>query len=231
MKDLSTRRQILTLLRTHGAQTAQQLAAHLQITAMGIRRHLTLLERDGLVHAQTERRAAGRPTFLFALTEQGREIFPKSYDLLATQLLDAVRVREGEERVSQIFAGRMDELYRQFAPRMNGKPLAERVQELAKIQEEAGYLARWEKAPGGFWLKEQNCAIYRVACRFQAACHFEIELFRRLLETDIERVEHQINGALACTYFIPDKQKSLAPPAAKQTHRPRALKRARSKRR
>lgn len=229
MRDLSTRRQILNVLRTHGAQTAQQLAAQLQITSMGIRRHLTLLERDGLVQVETERRAAGRPTFLYALTEQGREIFPKSYDLLATQLLDAVRAREGEERVAQIFAGRMDELYRQFAPRMNGKTLAERVQELAKIQDEAGYMARWEKTPGGFLLKEQNCAIYRVACRFQAACHFEIELFRRLLETDMERVEHQINGALACTYFIPDQPMGMAPQIAKPNPRPRARKRARSK--
>lgn len=211
MSELSTRRQILTRLRTHGAQTAQQLAAHLHITSMGIRRHLTLLERDELVSVQTERRAAGRPTFLYALTEQGRETFPKSYDLLATQLLDAVRATEGDERVAQIFSGRMDELYKQFAPRMNGKNLAERVAELARIQAESGYMATWEQAPSGYLLKEQNCAIYRVACRFQSACHFEIELFRRLLETDMERVEHQVNGALACTYFIPDKRARLAP--------------------
>lgn len=227
MSDPSTRRQILTLLRTHGAQTAQQLAAQLQITSMGIRRHLTLLERDELVSVQTERRAAGRPTFVYALTEQGRETFPKSYDLLATQLLDAVRATQGEERVAQIFYGRMDELYKQFAPRMNGKNLAERVQELAKIQEESGYMAHWEKVPGGYLLKEQNCAIYRVACRFQAACQFEIELFRRLLETDLERVEHQINGALACTYFIPDKRALHSLHPRKQSVVPRETRAAR----
>src|SRR5207253_8759385 len=106
--------------------------------------------------------------------------------------------------VAEIFAGRMSQLYEQYSPRMTGKNLAERVQELAKIQEEAGYMARWEKADGGYLLKEQNCAIYRVACRFQDACQFEIELFRRLLEADLERVEHQVKGDLACTYFIPE---------------------------
>lgn len=229
MSEISTRRQILTLLRTQGAQTALQLADQLKVTSMGIRRHLTLLERDELVHVETVRRAVGRPTFLYALTEQGRETFPKSYDVLALQLLDALRISEGDARVSRIFAGRMDELYRQFSPRMNGKNLAERVAELAQIQAESGYMAQWERVPGGYLLREQNCAIYRVACRFQAACHFEIELFRRLLETDIERVEHQVSGALACTYFITDSSRKTAPHPNKRTPSPRTSRAARHK--
>src|SRR5581483_6984462 len=205
MNDVSTRRQIMSLLRTKGRLTAQSLADELKITAMGVRRHLTTLERDGLVKAQTQRQPTGRPTFLYSLTEAGMETFPKSYDLLATQLLDVVRTREGDARVNQIFAGRMEQLYQQYAPRMAGKNLADRIAELARIQEEAGYMARWEKVPGGYLLKEQNCAIYRVACRFQDACQFEIELFRRLLNADLERVEHQVKGDLSCTYFIPEK--------------------------
>lgn len=170
---------------------------------MGVRRHLTTLERDGLIQMQSRRQPAGRPTFVYSLTEAGLDTFPKSYDLLATQVLDVIRATEGDSRVSQVFAGRMDQLYELYAPRMLGKKLAERVRELARIQEEAGYMARWEEVEGGFLLKEQNCAIYRVACRFQDACRFEIELFRRLLDADLERVEHQIKGDLACTYFIP----------------------------
>lgn len=204
MNDLSTRRQILQLLRTEGNLTAQQLAEKIQITSVGVRRHLTTLERDGLIQMQSQRQPQGRPTFVYRLTEAGFDTFPKSYDLLATQVLDVVRVTEGDARVTEIFAGRMGQLYEQFAPRMVGKNLGERVQELAKIQEEGGYMARWEQVDGGYLLKEQNCAIYRVACRFQDACHFEIELFRRLLDADLQRVEHQVKGDLACTYFIPE---------------------------
>ncbi len=204
MNDTSTRRQILQLLRTEGNLTAQQLADKVEITSMGVRRHLTTLERDGLIRMQPQRQPTGRPTYVYSLTEAGLETFPKSYDLLATQVLDVVRATEGDDRVAQIFAGRMEQLYEQFAPRMLGKNLAARVQELAKIQEESGYMARWEKVKGGYFLKEQNCAIYRVACRFQDACQFEIELFRRLLDADLERVEHQVKGDLACTYFIPE---------------------------
>jgi len=204
MNDISTRRQILQFLRTEGNLTAQQLAEKLEITSMGVRRHLTTLERDGLVQMQSQRQPTGRPTYQYRLTEAGFDTFPKSYDLLATQVLDVVCATEGDARITEIFAGRMGQLYDQYRPRMTGKNLEERVQELAKIQEEAGYMARWEKTDGGYLLKEQNCAIYRVACRFQDACQFEIELFRRLLEADLERVEHQVKGDLACTYFIPE---------------------------
>lgn len=200
----STRREILTLLRKQGGMTAQQLAEQLDITSMGVRRHLTTLERDSLISVQRQRQAAGRPTFVYRLTEQGLETFPKNYDLLATQLLDSVRVREGESKVAAMFAGRMDQLYEQYEPRMRGKDLAARIAELAEIQEEAGYMAIWEKVKGGYLLKEQNCAIYRVACRFNQACEYEIELFRRLLDADITRIEHQVIGDLACTYFIPE---------------------------
>jgi predicted ArsR family transcriptional regulator len=190
-----------------GGMTARQLAAELKITSMGVRRHLMALERDGLVRAQVQRQAAGRPTYVYQLTEEGYDTFPKNYHALATQLLDAARAREGDAKVADLFAGRMDHLIAQYEPRMRGKDLAGRVAELAKIQDENGYMAVWEQVEGGFLLKERNCAIFRVACRFQEACQYEIELFRRLLNANIERVEHQVKGDLTCTYFVSERSR------------------------
>ncbi|MGB8645383.1 MAG: metalloregulator ArsR/SmtB family transcription factor [Anaerolineae bacterium] len=198
----STRRDIVRRLRLAGGMTAQQLAAELHITSMGVRRHLTALEKDGLVRIELQRLPAGRPAYVYQLTEAGYDTFPRNYDLLATQLLDAVQAREGAGRIDELFAGRMDQLVAQYEPRMRGKDLAGRVAELARIQDENGYMAVWEKVEGGYLLKEQNCAIYRVACRFQSACRYEMDLFRRLLDADIERVEHQVKGELTCAYRI-----------------------------
>lgn len=186
--------------------TAQQLAGELGITSMGVRRHLITLERDGLVEIRTRRQPAGRPTFVYHLTERGYDTFPRNYALLATQLLDTAQSRGGKHEIEGLFAGRMDQLVAQYEPRMQGKDLAGRVTELARIQDENGYMAKWEKVDGGFLLREQNCAIYRVACRFQEACQYEIELFRRLLNADITRVEHQVKGDLACTYMVRETQ-------------------------
>lgn len=175
---------------------------------MGVRRHLMTLERDGMVLAQTRHQPSGRPTFVYELTERGYDTFPRNYHLFATQILDAARARAGEAKIEDLFAGRLDQLVAQYEPRMRGKDLAGRVEELARIQDENGYMAVWEKADGGYLLREQNCAIYRVACRFQEACQYEIELFRRLLDAEITRVEHQVRGDLACAYFIRESPNS-----------------------
>ena len=48
-----TRERILVLLRRHGRLSAPRLAELLQLTSVGVRRHLVLLERDGLVDSTT----------------------------------------------------------------------------------------------------------------------------------------------------------------------------------
>ena len=50
------------LLRRHGRLSAPRLAELLQLTPVGVRRHLALLERDGLVSSVTEKpKRGGRP--------------------------------------------------------------------------------------------------------------------------------------------------------------------------
>lgn len=206
----STRQQLVKLLRTRGGMTAKALATELGITSMGVRRHLAALERDELVRIDLQRQKMGRPTFLYALTDQARDLFPENYHSLANQFLDAIHETNGDRGVKTLFNARMNHLLNQYRPRMAGKHLPERVAELTKIQDEAGYMAVWEKTEDGFLLKEQNCAIYRVACRHQEACQFEIELFRQLLDADITRIEHQIKGERNCTYLVRDRQTTRA---------------------
>ena len=56
-----TRERVLVLLRRHGRPSAPQLAELLQLSSVGLRRHLALLERDGLVTSETEKPRGGRP--------------------------------------------------------------------------------------------------------------------------------------------------------------------------
>jgi predicted ArsR family transcriptional regulator len=218
---LSTRDQILRLLRTRGPQTASHLAQALGLTLMGALRQLHALTAEGLVKRGAQRQPKGRPIFLYELTGAGFDRFPRNYHALANQLLDVVASTGGARKVDSLFAGRMDQLYAKFAPRMAGKDLAGRVAELAKIQDETGYMATWEKVKGGYLLREQNCAIYRVACRFQQACQYEIELFRRLLDANITRLDHQVKGDLQCTYFVRERKVTahIAPKRASSSNR------------
>ena len=84
----STRQQMLEYLQRSGRATVKELGQLLGLTATGIRQHLTVLERDGLVDAREERGRVGRPTLVYSLTEKADSLFPKTYDVLASVLLD-----------------------------------------------------------------------------------------------------------------------------------------------
>ena len=205
-----TRRRILELLKLRGPQTPQQLAEELGMTAMGVRGHLASLERDGLVAHRVEKRPRGRPAFVYELTEQGDELFPRTYPQLALGLLDALRELHGEDAVQKLFEKRNERLLQEYRARLAGKPLKERVKELARIRTEEGYWCDWEElADGRFLLIERNCAICQIAKRTPQACRAELELFRAALpDCVVTRERHMIQGDRTCTYMIVPKESS-----------------------
>ena len=82
-------------------------------------------------------------------------------------------------------------------------PIADRVRELAVIQDEAGYLAEAIIGPDGvIRLVERNCAIHHIAADTGAACQAELDLFREVLGVDVQRETHIVAGDRCCSYRI-----------------------------
>ena len=91
----TTRQEILDHLQKHGRATVKELGQLLGLTSTGIRQHLTVLERDGLVLAREERGRVGRPTLVYSLTDKAESLFPRGYDELANPLLEELRGGRG----------------------------------------------------------------------------------------------------------------------------------------
>lgn len=98
----ATRRQILEHLRKHGQATVKDLGSVLGLTSTGIRQHLTVLERDGLVHAREERGHVGRPALVYSLSEAGESLYPKMYDELANAVLEEAHAAAGSEKFQSV---------------------------------------------------------------------------------------------------------------------------------
>src|SRR6185295_896300 len=98
----STRQQILEYLQRHGRGTVKELGELLGLTSTGIRQHLTVLERDGFVEAHEERGRVGRPTLVYSLTNKADGLFPKTYDLLASVLLEEIRSGQGNTQLHKM---------------------------------------------------------------------------------------------------------------------------------
>jgi predicted ArsR family transcriptional regulator len=194
----------MSAIKLNGSMTAETLGKELGISPVAVRQHLTALEAEGHIVTSVERRGLGRPVHKYTLTLQGDETFPRAYDALANALLEELRFSQGDEAVDTLFAQRRERQLATHRIRMEGKSLAGRVAELAKIQSEGGYMALSYEADEGFLLTEHNCAVCQIARHYPAACHNEIVLFQELLgeEAAIERTQHLMAGDHACTYWI-----------------------------
>ena len=167
------RPRILDLLKEEGPMNVPRLAERLGINRNAVRQQLAVLEREGLVAMEVERRSAGRPTHVYRLTEAAQSLFPQAYGPMALSLLRQIRDREGEEKVQELFRYRTRELLKIYRERLRGKNAREKVRELARIRKEEGYMARSE----GSCLSEHHCPIAAIAKEFPAVCAAEKKLF------------------------------------------------------
>jgi predicted ArsR family transcriptional regulator len=198
----TTRQHILEHLQRHGRATVKELGQLLRLTSTGIRQHLTVLERDGLVLAREERGRVGRPTLVYTLTEKAETLFPKGYDELATALLEEIRAEEGSERLYQLLHRVAQRLAESFWERVQGKSLAERVEETALILQEQGCLVDWEQRDSEFFLHEFTCPLSKMAKQDSSVCTLHLELVRLLTGADTRLVRSLLRGERACTYRI-----------------------------
>ena len=86
-----------TIVESKGEHTVAELADVLEITEMAIRRHLSNLEKDGLIYSKMVRQHVGRPTYLYGLSEKGEDTFPKEYKQFAIDMLEDL-ARMGDEK-------------------------------------------------------------------------------------------------------------------------------------
>jgi predicted ArsR family transcriptional regulator len=84
----------------------------------------------------------------------------------------------------------------------DGAPLEERVRELARLQDELGYISEARVDGDGIRLVEHNCAVLDVARRNPAACRAELDLFRDVLGVEVTRERHIATGDRCCVYRV-----------------------------
>jgi predicted ArsR family transcriptional regulator len=168
------------------------------------------LETAGFVARQAIRHGVGRPRHLYDITPAAQRSLPANYDGLATTLLESIAEVGGDALVEEVFQARRrllrDRIQARFAEQLGPAPtLAEKVRELAVIQDESGYVCRAETAPvdgASLELREHNCAILGAAAGHPIACRAELQLFEEVLGARVVRMSHIASGDRSCAYRI-----------------------------
>ncbi len=197
-----TRQQILDYLRRRGEASIRDLGQHLGLTATGVRQHVTILERAGLVRSREQRGRVGRPALLYQLSDDGEARYPKQYHRLAGALLESLTdgADEGElrvllERIGERLAGAA-------ARELGDAPAEERVDAACEALRAQDVIADWERDGDTFLLHERTCPYPDVAALSTGACSIDVAYVRALTGLEATLVECRAGGGDCCSYRL-----------------------------
>lgn len=193
---------VLLELKRDQPLTAKQLAQKLGVSVNAIRHHLKELQAESLIAYGREQRGVGAPTYAYRLSGAGEALFPRAYEATLTQLLERVAERAGRPAAVELLEDHYRELTRKALAQLEGADASERVDLVARLMSEQGYMAEWHESAGTFRLAEHNCAIRAVAERFPEVCAAEERFLRDALGGVVERRSHIASGCNACEYSI-----------------------------
>jgi predicted ArsR family transcriptional regulator len=197
-----TRQAILDFVRRQGQGSVRELGELLGLTPTGIRQHLTILERDGLIEGHQERGRVGRPALVYSLTPLGDALYPKRYDALAAVLLEEMKEAAGDGAVRELLQRAAVRFADPYLGRVEGKTLPERVDEVARIMQEEGSLASTSFVDGDYLINRFTCPYPEVARIHATICDLDLDFVNRLLEAPAQLEACMMRGDRACTYRI-----------------------------
>ena len=137
----STKKRVLVLLKRGGSASLTDLAGTLQISKMATLKHMNSLEGKGLVERFFPTRGRGRPRVYFRLTTRATPLFPEAYVHMTETALGFIEKKLGRGAVEDLLKQRAQELYERHRNQLEGRDLRGRVERLAKIRDEGGYMA------------------------------------------------------------------------------------------
>ena len=196
---------ILLLIKSRGPTSTARLAQALDLTPEAARLQVQKMVAGGLLDGlQEANTGVGRPRQNWALTEAGNRRFPDTHAQLTVQLIGTVRQLFGEQGLDRLISQREADTRTLYQQRCNGKTVAKRLEQLAAVRSEEGYMARVERDGKDWLLIEDHCPICVAARSCQGFCRSELSLFQEIIGGDsgVTREQHVLTGASRCVYRV-----------------------------
>ncbi|SMC40119.1 helix-turn-helix transcriptional regulator [Chryseobacterium sp. YR221] len=196
---------ILMFLKMRGEATSLLIAEELSVTKEGARKHLLNLAQEGLIQSTVKSEGVGRPSTYYTLTEKGLAQFPDTHADVTVQLLKSVKNLLGENALDLLISDREKNTHDRYEKALSkSKSIEQRLEVLAKVRSDEGYMAEWKKEGQEYFLIENHCPICAAATECQGFCRAELSNFQSLIGKDyiVERIDHIISGGQRCVYKI-----------------------------
>ena len=199
----STRGRIVALLRS-GNRTVNDLVDELGLTDNAIRAHLLSLERDSLVMQKGMIKGFRKPHFVYGLTENGRQLFPRSYDSLLNQLLISIKGRFSPES----FRDLLQDVGRKIGVQ---KPTHEDIRERVKLAAvelyDFGGSPTVSEFEGRLSITSDNCPFAEVVSEHPETCKIVESMVAEIVRAPVEEKCIR-DGSPRCNFIIRQSESS-----------------------
>ena len=198
----STREVILHTIKSSPESTIDTLAEAADVSPVTVRHHINSLLADGMIEATAVRRKVGRPYFVYTLSENGQELFPKRYVRLTSRLLDELKTRLPDDMVAEIFKGVVQAIIADHAGEFETLSMEKRLDYLVDMLGDEGFLSSWEKTADGYKLIEYSCPYISVGHEHSEVCTFDKELMLTVLQMPVQQHSCMLEGASCCEFSL-----------------------------
>jgi DeoR family transcriptional regulator, suf operon transcriptional repressor len=197
-----SKNKILHLLRIED-KTASSIASTLQIQVSAARKHLEQMTSLGLATITFQKGTVGRPKKFYHLTERGREMFPRAYDVILNSLTTQLVERQGPDHAESV----MRDMARDTARSLDGHDLHgnDRLKHVQKALNQVGFEANLTSKNGSITVISRNCPVRNVALKQgEIVCRgYHAELLKAALGGEnVERKEWIVDGDSYCKHTV-----------------------------
>lgn len=204
-----TKTKLVDLLKSQGELSIDEITEKLDLAKTTIRRHLMILERQGLIQRNNRRVSAGRPQLVYRLTENAVPLFPSKEAHLLRDLL-AQLISDGRgEWVDHFFRNYWQQRHINFHERLRDSSdqsaqVASKI--LFEMLEEDGFMPEIIEEGNHTIVRECNCPFSETVKVTGIPCQLEAEFLKVALRADLERVSYMPDGSPTCTYILRRKK-------------------------
>jgi predicted ArsR family transcriptional regulator len=192
---------LVELLRLSGPQSVTQIAAATEVTATAVRQRLSRLMRQGLVERKAVRDRRGRPRHDYVLTAQARRHVGDNFADLAIALWGEIRSVKDPETRRGLLERIADSLASQYAERIRGGSVAERMRDVQDLLSERRVPAAVdESAATSGSLTVLDCPYPALAEQDRGICAVERMLFSRLIGQGVRLSQCRLDGHACCQF-------------------------------
>lgn len=182
-KRTPTKQKLLNILKKDHRCTIKDIMVYFTISEIAVRKHIHELEQQGFIRKISNKQDIGRPFYMYELTDKGHKTFPNQYEKLPLELLRDLEDLQGTKMVDSLLEKRMEREASFFKQEIKTEDFDDKIAEVARIQDEKGYMVEYEKQEdGSYEMKNFNCPIINIASTYQKVCTNEKEVLKDIFQ-------------------------------------------------